>query len=196
MKIIVTGSLGNIGRPLTVDLVQKGHKVTVISSKLCKQKEIEALGAIAAIGSLEDVDFLTKTFTGADAVFAMVPPNYAAPDPIGYYKNIGDSYAQAIRKSGVQRVVRLSSWGAHLNSGTGVIVGSHHVENIFNQLDGVNVTFLRPASFYNNLYHYTDMIKQAGFIATNYGEDDKVVLVSPKDIAASAGRRAVIENYR
>ena len=33
MKIIVTGSLGNISKPLTVGLIQKGHKVTVISSK-------------------------------------------------------------------------------------------------------------------------------------------------------------------
>lgn len=33
MNIVVTGSLGNIGKPLTQALVQKGHAVTVISSK-------------------------------------------------------------------------------------------------------------------------------------------------------------------
>ena len=48
MKIIVTGSLGHISKPLTKELVQKGHTVTVISSKPGKQKEIEALGAAAA----------------------------------------------------------------------------------------------------------------------------------------------------
>lgn len=32
MKIIVTGSLGLINTPLTKELVQKGHTVTVISS--------------------------------------------------------------------------------------------------------------------------------------------------------------------
>lgn len=58
MKVIVTGSLGNIGKPLTTQLVQKGHTVTVISSKSEKQKDIEANGARAAIGSLSDVDFL------------------------------------------------------------------------------------------------------------------------------------------
>jgi uncharacterized protein YbjT (DUF2867 family) len=75
MKFVVTGSLGNISKPLTKELVQKGHMVTVISSKPEKQKDIEALGAIAAIGTLEDVDFLVSTFTGADAVYCMVPPN-------------------------------------------------------------------------------------------------------------------------
>lgn len=32
MKIIITGSLGHISKPLTEELVQKGHAVTVISS--------------------------------------------------------------------------------------------------------------------------------------------------------------------
>lgn len=40
MKIILTGSLRHIGKPLTEGLVQKGHAVTVISSKPEKQKDI------------------------------------------------------------------------------------------------------------------------------------------------------------
>jgi len=38
MKIVVTGSLGNISNPLTQELVQKGHSVTVISSNAERQK--------------------------------------------------------------------------------------------------------------------------------------------------------------
>jgi uncharacterized protein YbjT (DUF2867 family) len=52
-------------------LVQKGHLVTVISSKAERKKEIETLGAKAAIGTLEDVNFLSSTFKGADAVYVM-----------------------------------------------------------------------------------------------------------------------------
>ena len=52
MKIIITGSLGHISKPLAQELVQKGHAVTVISSNPDKQKDIEAIGAIAAIGSV------------------------------------------------------------------------------------------------------------------------------------------------
>lgn len=37
MKVIVTGSLGNISKPLTKELLQKGHTVTVISSDPEKQ---------------------------------------------------------------------------------------------------------------------------------------------------------------
>jgi len=72
MKIIVTGSTGHVSQPLTEELVQKGHSVTVISSNAEKQPAIDAMGTPAAIGSWEDVDFLTATFTGADGVYCML----------------------------------------------------------------------------------------------------------------------------
>lgn len=193
MKIVITGSLGHTGRPLTKAVLQKGHTVTVISSNPQKQKEIEALGATAAIGSVLDVDFLVSAFTGADAVYAMVPPNFTVPDSRAYYNSVGNSYAQAITLCGVKHVVQLSSWGAHLNHGTGFILGSHDVEGVFNALQHVTVTYLRPCSFYYNLYHYTDMIKAAGFIGTNYGGEDRLVMVSPVDIAAAAAEELVAQ---
>jgi len=57
MKIVITGSLGHISKPLAQELVQKGQVVTVISSKQERQKDIEALGATGAIGSVEGADF-------------------------------------------------------------------------------------------------------------------------------------------
>lgn len=186
MKIIVTGSLGNISQPLIKELVQKCQSVAVISSKPEKQKDIEAIGAIAAIGSLEDVDFLTATFTGADAVYCMIPPNFTELDQVSYYRRIGSNYAQAIQRSGVKRVVHLSSWGAHRDKGTGVILGSHNVETILNELPGIALTHLRAGSIFYNLYNFIDMIKGAGFIGANYGGDDKIVWAHPNDIAAAA----------
>lgn len=191
MKVVVTGSLGNISKPLATELVQKGHQVTVISSKPERQKDIEALGARAAIGSVEDAGFLVQAFTGADAVYAMVPPNFAAPDPIAYYLRIGNNYAQAIQQAGIKRAVHLSSYGAHLEKGTGFILGAHYVEKMLNELPNVTVTHLRAGFFYTNLYRFADMIKEAGFLAANYGDDDKLILVHPKDIAAAAAEELV-----
>ncbi len=188
MKIVVTGSLGNISKPLATELIQKGHTVTVISSNEKKQTDIEALGAIAAIGSLEDVGFLTATFTGADAVYCMIPPNDYFDlnlDLLAYYRRIANNYAQAIRQSGVKRVVYLSSIGAHLEQGSGLLLGHHIGEGIMNDLSDVAIAFIRPLAFYYNLYGFVDTIKNQGVIAANYGADDNYVWVSPVDIAAA-----------
>jgi uncharacterized protein YbjT (DUF2867 family) len=186
MKIIVTGSLGNISKPLATELVRQGHAVTVISSQPDRRAAIEALGATAAIGSFEDADFLAATFVGAEAVYAMVAGGQREPDSRAYFQRIGRHYAQAIRQAGVRRVVQLSSWGAHLDHGTGGILGSHDVEEILAALPGVALTHLRPTSFFTNYYSFVGMIKGAGFMGANCAGNYRVALVHPRDIAVAA----------
>jgi len=211
MKIIVTGSLGNISKPLTAELVQKGHQVTVISSKVDKKAPIETLGATAAIGTIEDVAFLTKTFTGADTVYCMLPPfDYFNPtlDIMATTRRQVGNYAEAIRASGVNQVVHLSSIGAHTDKGNGLLAFHHLAETILKQLPAsVIVKHMRPVGFYSNLYDFKTTIKGKGFlglfltlrysgflslitgktgvIAANYGAEDKMPWVSTADIAAA-----------
>lgn len=185
MNIIITGSLGHISKPLAIELVRKGHQVTVITSNPEKQKDIQALGASAAIGSLEDIDFLKLTFKDADGVYCMIPPNFSEPNQVAYYLRIGENYVNAIKASTIKRVIELSGYGAHLEKGTGFSEGSHKVENMLNTLPEVKVTHIRPGYFYYNLLHFVHMIKTAGFIASNFGGDDKLAMASPKDIAAA-----------
>lgn len=191
MNIVLTGSLGHIGKPLTQELVQKGHSLTVISSKAERQKEIEALGAKAAIGTMEDADFLSTTFKGADIVYLMetleatggfFDPNL---DVIAAISKIVNNYKHAIEQSGVKRVVHLSSVGAHMNKGNGILIFHHNAESILKQLpDDVAIKFMRPVGFYTNMFAFIRTIKAQGAIAQNYGGDDKKPWVSPLDIAA------------
>jgi len=41
MKIIITGSLGNISKPLTIALVRKKHGVTVSAAKKKSKKTLK-----------------------------------------------------------------------------------------------------------------------------------------------------------
>lgn len=194
MKITITGSLGNISKPLAQELIQKGHQVTVITSDAEKQKTIEALGAKAAIGSVEDVVFLTQTFSGSDAVYCMIPrANYFDPnlDLDAFTDKIGNSYAAAIQQSGVKRVVFLSSIGAHLKENSGIIQRYYEIESVLNKLSAVSITFMRPTSFFYNVLAYIPMIKNAGIIAANYGAEKMIPWVSPNDIAQDIAEELV-----
>ncbi len=186
MKIVLTGSLGNISKPLTEILVNKGHQVSVITSSTDKKAAIEALGATAMVGSVNDISFLTQAFSGADAIYTMVPNNFAATDTKAHIAGVGANYAEAIKAAGVKRVVNLSSIGAHLPSGTGPITGLHRVEQSMNKLEDVAIKHLRPSFFYINFYNNVDMIKHAGIMGSNYSADTKIVLVHPRDIAEAA----------
>lgn len=179
MKIIVTGSLGNISKPLVTELSSKGHSVTVISSKSDKQKDIENIGAKAAIGSIEDLAFLTATFTGADAVYCMIPFSFTAIKQDEYFQKIAENYVQAIKAAGIKKVVILSGWAAD-------VVSLFDINEIFNDLSGIAVTELRPGPFYSNFYGNIKMIKEYGAIMAGYGGEDKIAFVSPTDIATAA----------
>lgn len=186
MKIIVTGSLGHISRPLVQKLTAAKHNVVVISSKTERKAEIEALGASAAIGSVSDITFLTETFKGADAVYTMVPPFFGAGDWKQHIADIGKNYAKAISAAGVKNVVNLSSIGAHMPTGCGPVSGLYHVEQALNALEGVNVKHLRPGSFYYNFLNNAAMAKHMGIIGGNNGEGAKLVITDTDDIAALA----------
>ena len=206
MKIIVTGSLGNISKPLAEILIARGHRVTVISSDPKKQAAIESMGAKPAIGSLSDVGFLIDTFKGADAVYAMIPLSFTEPDVSNYLQRTARNYVQALEAAGTKRVVVLSGWSADLVKG-------ENAERVFDGLRA-SVSVMRPATFYTNFYQSIDLIKgkgltgkflalrylgigallrgRTGLLMGNYGGDDRVVFVSPKDIAEAVAEELVV----
>ena len=187
MRIIITGSLGHISKPLAEDLLQKGHSVTVVSRNPDNKTTIEAMGAEAAIGSIEDADFLASVFANADAVYCMEPPvNFfdSQIDTQTYWISIAKNYVEAILRSGVKKVVHLSSIGGHTNTGNGMLAAHYWAEKAINELPGsVSVKFIRPVGFYYNMFAFIQPIKFRGSIVQNYGGDEKEPWVSPLDIA-------------
>lgn len=187
MKYTLTGGAGNITKPLALALLKAGHTVTVIGRDAAKLKELIDAGAIAAIGSVEDVSFLTNAFRGADAVYTMVPPTYAATDWKAYIGQIGQNYATAITAAGVKQVVNLSSVGAHLPDGVGPVSGLHRAEKALNTLTYVNILHLRPAYFFRNLLANIPLVKGMGIIGANFATAaGKFPIVATDDIAAVA----------
>jgi len=185
MKYVIAGSLGHISKPLSQKLLANGHEVTIITSKNDNEAAINELGAKAAVGSLEDVQFLTNTFKGADAVYTMIPPNWNPTNWKDWIGSIGNNYANAIKEAGVKYVVNLSSIGAHMPDGCGPVSGLHRVEEALNKLENVSVRHLRPAYFYHNLLAQVGMIKHANILGANFGETH-FPMVHPADIADAA----------
>lgn len=186
MKYVITGAAGNVSKPLTEKLLAAGHQVTVIGRNEKNLESLTSKGATAAIGSVDDADFLSKTFTGADAVYTMIPPQYAIGS-LDAYGKLAALYAEAIKTANVKYVINLSSVGADLSEGVGPVSGLHLVEKELEKLSGVNVLNIRAGFFYVNFYGNVGMIKGANIIGGNYGDANaQMLLVHPNDIAEAA----------
>jgi uncharacterized protein YbjT (DUF2867 family) len=140
------------------------------------------------VGDVADADFLANAFAGATAVYTMIPTEYAAPDLAASQDRFGMTIAQAITAAGVERVVNLSSIGAHLSSGTGPITGLHRQEQRLNAIDGVDVLHVRPGYFFENHLLALDMIPAIGVYADMTAPDAPLPMVATADIARVMAR--------
>jgi hypothetical protein len=78
------------------------------------------------------------------------------------YKNITDlvtGYKKAVDRSGVKRIVHLSSIGAHTDQGVGLLKFHFMAESILKTLPAdVSIKFMRPVGFYGNLLQTIEVI--------------------------------------
>ncbi len=184
--ITVIGATGNIGRALVEKLLTSGVKVRAVGRDKNKLSHLEQQGAEILADSLEDTGFVVDALRGADAAFLMIPPHYNVPDLRADQRHLGASLIEAVKKSGINRVVVLSSLGAGLSAGTGPILGLHEFENAVRGIAGVSAVVLRPAYFMENHLGSIGLIKHAGINGSAMRADTRLPMVATRDIAEVA----------
>ena len=193
--IVITGATGNSGSKITELLIAQGQRVRAVGRDRGRLAGLVAQGAESVVGDLGDTVFLTNAFRGADSVFALIPPNVTADDFRAYQDRIGESIAAAVRNSGVQHVVNLSSQGAHLSKGTGPIAGLHDQEERLNRLPGINVLHLRPTYFMENLLMNIGLIRKMNVMGSAVRGDIQFAMIATTDIASYAAERLVRRDF-
>jgi nucleoside-diphosphate-sugar epimerase len=128
--ITVMGATGNTGRKIAETLLNAGENVRALGRSESKLAELKREGAEVCIGDTNDAAFLARAFRGADAIYTLLPTDRRAPDYRAEQDRQGEAIARAIRESGVRYVVALSSVGADLSEGTGVIAGCTPRKNV------------------------------------------------------------------
>ena len=183
---VITGSIGNISKPVVRELVKAGKNVRVITSSVPRVQEIESIGATALVGTVYDKTFLKTAFKDADVVYTMIPPIWQTTNWLKSMHQVAENYAEALQDCNVKYVVNLSSVGADVGKGVGPVDGLHYFEKLLNAIPGLNVRHLRPSYFYSNFLAQIGMIKQGGIMGGNFGEGEKIFLTHTTDIATVA----------
>ena len=86
----------------------------------------------------------------------------------------------------MRHVVALSSLGAELASGNGIIASLHRQERRLRALDRVNLMILRPGAFYEGFYAALETIRHQRVVADSVAPEAKVPMIATADIAAVA----------
>lgn len=193
---VVTGATGNTGKVVAEKLLAAGKEVRVIGRSEDRLQELVNKGATPVVGDLNDSRFLQEAFKGAEGVYAMIPPKYDAPDFRDYQREIAENLANAVKANEIPHVVTLSSFGAHLEEGAGVVSGLHPFEKVFNRLEDTHVTHLRAGYFFENFFASIPVIKDQGILGGfPIAGDTKLNMVATSDIGAVAAETLLKKDF-
>jgi len=127
----ITGHVGSVAAHL---LLNKKLPVRAIIRSAAKAEARQAKGAEIAIAELHDALALEKAFSSTRAIFVMTPPLFDVADPMAEHDQMLAALFTAIEKTRPDKVVYLSSIGAHLRTGTGAIKKLYDMEQAFGRL--------------------------------------------------------------
>jgi uncharacterized protein YbjT (DUF2867 family) len=182
---VITGATGNTGSVIAEKLLAQGEKVRVIGRDAVRLARFVRKGAEAFPADVADAGALSRAFDGASAVYAMLPPNMASTDFLGYQESVSDALASALGQARVTHAVVLSSVGADKAEKTGPVVGLHNLEQKLNALAGLNVVYLRAGCFMENLLPQVGVIRNFGIVGGPLRADLPMSMVATRDIGTT-----------
>jgi len=184
---VITGATGHTGGVAADTLLAQGKAVTVVVRDAQKGAKWREKGAQVAVATLQDEHALGAAFAGAEGAYLMIPPNYQAPDALGYGFGVGDVLAAAVKSSGIPHVVLLSSVGAQHAQGTGPIRTLHHAESAISPV-AKNLTILRPGYFLQNWASGVESVRNQGVLHNFLTPERKIPMISTTDIGQIAAK--------
>lgn len=180
---IVLGASGQIGSAIVDALLKEGKPVKGVCRSPQKADKLKSKGIAVEIADFFDLEALKKAFKGGDTIFLLTPENPSSEDILADTESILKNYREAIRFSGIKKVIGLSSIGAQHQFGTGNLQMSYMLEHTFQDLS-VKQIFIRPAYYYSNWMAYFETAKEYGVLPTFFPAELKIPMVAPTDVAA------------
>jgi uncharacterized protein YbjT (DUF2867 family) len=183
---VITGASGNSGHVVAEKLLKAGKKVRAIGRSAERLQRLATQGAEPFVCDLTDRTALAIAFTGAEGVYAMIPPDETSENYRGHQDHITDAIVAALTQAKAKHVVSLSSFGADKAAGNGPVAGLHVLENKLNRIPSLNVLHLRAGYFMENTLAQIGIIKAMGAMAGPLRADLKLPMIATRDIGAAA----------
>jgi len=185
--IVVTTPTGRIGHQVLDLLLARGAEVRVIVRDPARLPAAVRDRVDVVPGSHDDPQVVDRAFTGADAVFWLVPPDFGDPDPMSRYVTFSRAGCEAFAGKGVRRVVGVSALGhgTPLADRAGLVTASLAMDDAIAG-SGVGYRALALPGFMDNMLRSVASIRDRGVFGWPSSPDRKLPTCSTGDIAAVA----------
>jgi uncharacterized protein YbjT (DUF2867 family) len=182
MSIVINTPNGHVGSVVADRLIDAGEHVVLLTRSADRVTELADRGATVYEGNLEDLSFVKDATRGCEVLFWATPQNYAHRKLIWFQNQLGKNAARAVKANAIPYVLNISSIGARLAVGTGVIQGLREVERMLDRTDAA-VLHMRASYFMENYCHSLRTIRSDGAVYLPVDGSAEVNMVATRDIA-------------
>jgi uncharacterized protein YbjT (DUF2867 family) len=183
--IVITTPTGDIGHRVLAHVLEGSEPVRVIARNPSRIPQTTRERIEIIEGSHGDPKVIEKALTGADSLFWLVPPDTTLDSVDEAYVGFTRPAADAIRRTGVQRVVVISAIGSGWPKEAGLVTSSVKADALLAST-GVALRVLAMPSFMDNLLGQAQTIREKGMFFSPIHADLKAPTVATSDIAAVA----------
>jgi NAD(P)H dehydrogenase (quinone) len=181
----VTGITGQVGGVVARTLFAAGKSVRAVVRSADKGSAWAKLSCEVAVADMADPDALSVAFSGAHAVFVLLPPIFAPAPGFPETKSVLAALRIALTTARPDRIVALSTIGAQATR-TNLLTQLQMMEQALGEL-GMPVTFVRAAWFMENAAWDVEPAANDGVISSFLQPLDKLF---PMVATADVGRVA------
>ncbi len=186
--IVITTPTGQIGHQILDQVLDRGESIRAIVRDPSKIEPKIRDRVEVVQGSHDDINVVTKAFTGADSVFWVVPPNLHAESVVEYYLDFTRPMCEAIKSQGVKRVVGVSSLGREVAKNIGLVSAAYAMDELI-ESTGVSYRALQMPAFMEDMLNFQgEAIKSQGMFFGSQSGDRKTPCCATRDIAMAATR--------
>jgi NAD(P)H dehydrogenase (quinone) len=181
----ITGITGQVGGGVARTLLDARKSVRAVIRDSAKGEMWAQQGCEVALARMEDPDALQRAFSGAEAVFVLLPPNFDPSPGFIETRQIVAALHSSLEKARPRRIVCISTIGAQATE-----------ENLLSQLSileqglsdlALPITFLRPGWYMENAVWDLKPARDTGVIQCFLQPPDKAIpMVGTSDVGRVA----------
>jgi uncharacterized protein YbjT (DUF2867 family) len=186
--ITVMGATGHVGSQVASLLLDAGEEIRVLQHGR-EPTALRDAGAEVVQGDAMLAEELMPLFDGAASALVLLPENLADPRFVEHRVVMSRAVGDALRRTGVQHVVALSTVGADRADVPGPPAGLYRFERDLAELGDANVSVLRSAAYMDYLLAALPMIREQHVNGSAVRGDVRFPMVATQDVAREAAER-------
>lgn len=160
LRICILGGTGFVGHHITADLVELGHRITVLTRHRQRNRDMLVWPTVSVReGDVYDPAFLSRQFRGTDVVINLVGIlNERGRRGKGFERahvELVMAISEAIRTTGVPRFLHMSALNASTDAPSYNLQTKARGEEVAHKIPGCDVTSFRPSAIFGEKDTFT-----------------------------------------